>query len=81
VNSGSERHTEDMRILQGDALETENLIRLVLRCSLIDDCRRTKNAVVIEMGGTTLELPEHDARVFLWGLVRGRERTLARIRR
>lgn len=69
-----------MRILQGDALETENLIRLALRCSLIDDYRRTENAVVIDMGGTTLELSEHDARIFLWGLVRGRERTLARIR-
>ena len=81
MNSRSERHTEDMRILRSDALDTEDLIRLVLRCSLIDDCQRTENAVVIKMGAAVLELSEHDARVFMWGLVRGRERTLAQLRR
>jgi len=81
VNSGSEHHTEDMRVLSGNALDTENLIRIVLRCSLIDSYRREDDMLVIKLAGTVLKLTEHDARVFMWGLVRGRERTLAQQRR
>jgi hypothetical protein len=80
VNSGSKRQTEDKRILKSDALDTANLIRIALRCSLIDNYRRMENALDIEMDGTVLELSEHVARVFLWGLIRGRERTLAQLR-
>ncbi|HET6567503.1 MAG TPA: hypothetical protein VFG50_06025 [Rhodothermales bacterium] len=81
VKSRGKHQTEDARILKHEVLDTEFLIRLALRSGLIDNYQVLGGNVILEVAGITLDLSEHDARIFLWGLVRGRERTLARLRR
>jgi hypothetical protein len=77
VNEARLRRTEDMRILTHQALATGQLIRLALRGGLIEDFDVAGRLYRFLLSGAVIELEENDARIFLWGLIRGRERTLA----
>ncbi len=77
MNLGSAQRSEDVRILKHEVLNVQQLIRLALRARLVDNFEIRAGSVALLIAGSVLELNEHDARIFLWGLIRGRERTLA----